>query len=166
MKNVFIIIKVDSDVDYSLELFTKKVQNILNSKKGWKLKGYKFFFVSPLIFEKLSKHNTKIILRLSKNKTISKECEFDINEKLSCYNPTINPPNININFYRWINGSKASKLNIKDYRVYVINHEIGHALGRGHITDCINKDDPAPIMMQQTVSIGKCSPNIWPLDDE
>ena len=48
----------------------------------------------------------------------------------------------------------------------IVRHEIGHALGRGHVTSCTCKTCPAPIMMQQTKSIGDCIPNTWPLDNE
>ena len=166
VKSVFISTRIDNDVDYPLEQFLKKAKSVLHSAKGWELKGYKFFFVSPSIFNKISNENLKIILRLSTNKTIVKECQFDENEKLSCYNPTTTPPNVYINYYRWMNGSKASKLKLSDYRIYVINHEIGHALGRGHVEECSCPTCPAPIMMQQTKSIGDCLPNVWPLEDE
>ena len=47
-----------------------------------------------------------------------------------------------------------------DYRRYVLLHEVGHALGRGHET-CTESGAPAPIMMQQTLGTGKCKPNPW-----
>lgn len=46
-----------------------------------------------------------------------------------------------------------------DYRRYVLLHEIGHALGRGH--DTCTGSGPAPIMMQQTLGTGQCKPNPW-----
>jgi hypothetical protein len=70
-----------------------------------------------------------------------------------------------LNFSRWINGATASKLDLYKYRDYMINHEVGHALGREHVT-CPEAGQKAPIMMQHTVTIGKCTPNNHPLKGE
>lgn len=58
------------------------------------------------------------------------------------------------------------------YHEYVINHEVGHAMGRGHYVPRninspeINKSFPAPIMMQQTKGLNGHSFNTWPLKEE
>lgn len=53
--------------------------------------------------------------------------------------------------------------NILEYRTYLVLHECGHALGLGHVRAV---SGPVPIMMQQTLGIGHCEPNIWPLQKE
>jgi Protein of unknown function (DUF3152) len=47
----------------------------------------------------------------------------------------------------------------------MVNHEVGHALGRGHAA-CPRAGDPARVMMQQTKGVDACRPNPWPLDHE
>jgi hypothetical protein len=66
-----------------------------------------------------------------------------------------------LNLYRWTDGAAASGLDLPEYREYVINHEVGHALGHGHV-GCPGAGLPAPVMMQQTKGIGACAPNPWP----
>lgn len=62
-----------------------------------------------------------------------------------------------LNANRWMHGAKASKLPLERYRQYMVSHEMGHSLGHDHVL--CNGSGPAPIMMQQTLGIGKCSPN-------
>ena len=38
-----------------------------------------------------------------------------------------------INARRWLEGAVESHLSLEDYRHYVISHEVGHALGHGHV---------------------------------
>ena len=172
---IYICTIIDEDIDYSLPTFLKKIKSVLLDKRGWQSHNYKFKFVSPTFFNIISKsfpdENSlykykKIKLRLSTNKTITNQCKFDEKEKLSCFDPTNEPSEVLINLFRWQNGSSFSGLNLNDYRTYVVNHEIGHALGRGHVIQCNDTSKKVPVMMQQTISIGKCIPNPWPLDFE
>jgi hypothetical protein len=50
------------------------------------------------------------------------------------------------------------------YRRYVVNHEVGHGLGYRHV-DCPAEGATAPVMMQQSVSLGSCIANGWPYPD-
>jgi Protein of unknown function (DUF3152) len=67
-----------------------------------------------------------------------------------------------INLWRWETGATDFGDAMIEYRTYVINHEVGHGLGFGHV-DCTGEGDPAPVMMQQTKSTGSCVPNGWPM---
>jgi hypothetical protein len=53
----------------------------------------------------------------------------------------------------------------RDYRHMVVNHEVGHWLGRGHLF-CPGPGQLAPVMQQQSISLQGCAFNPWPLDGE
>lgn len=156
---------IDADVNYSLKEFLRKIKNILFDKRGWRKLGYNFTFVSPTYFDIIQDKTVyKLTIRLSSNDTIENQCGFH-EIQLSCFDPTVSPNEILINYDRWKNGSKPSKLDLENYRIYVINHEVGHALGRLH-AECPCVGCKVPVMKQQTISIDDCSPNPWPLDYE
>jgi hypothetical protein len=66
-----------------------------------------------------------------------------------------------LNAKRWLYGIPAYDGNLELYRSYLVNHEVGHALGHGHST-CTKPKTPAPVMMQQTKGLAGCLPNAWP----
>lgn len=66
-----------------------------------------------------------------------------------------------LNYMRWHRGADAYGEDLERYRVYMINHEVGHALGHDHAA-CPASGRPAPIMMQQTKGVAPCRPNPWP----
>ncbi|CAM4091291.1 DUF3152 domain-containing protein [Kibdelosporangium persicum] len=57
-----------------------------------------------------------------------------------------------INLSRWVRGALAFNGDIGSYRIYAINHEVGHAFGRGH-EGCAQNEALAPVMMQQTFGV-------------
>lgn len=66
-----------------------------------------------------------------------------------------------LNAWRWAHGADAYEGDVSAYRQYLVNHEVGHRLGQGHV-GCPGKGRKAPVMMQQTKGIGSCEPNPWP----
>jgi Protein of unknown function (DUF3152) len=69
-----------------------------------------------------------------------------------------------LNFARWQGGAPAYR-SLARYRIYMINHEVGHVLGRVHAY-CSTPGARAPVMLQQTKGVAPCRPNPWPLPGE
>jgi hypothetical protein len=77
--------------------------------------------------------------------------------EVSCRNGTL----VVINAKRWNLGIEAYGADVEGYRQYLINHEMGHALGFSH-ANCPGAGQVAPIMLQQSYGLDDCTPNPWP----
>jgi hypothetical protein len=141
METIYYRTSVDADVPYDPEQFAKEIAIYLADPDGWS-QFYRFE-------EGLQgKH-----IRLCLGGTLKTEgCKDDA---LSC--AILGGDKIWLNFDRWMTGSKASRLPLVDYRQYMVSHEMGHSLGYDH-AKCPGRGR-APVMMQQTLGIGKCTPN-------
>lgn len=140
------------------------IEQVLLHPMAWRKHGYKFIRILPeegFVARKTVANRKHVLhLRISLPETIDRHCKFD---GLSCANLKDNV--VYFNRDRWLHGSKASGLSLEAYRVYVICHEVGHLLDRGH-KRCSDDMDRCPVMYQQTISKGCCRPNAWPLDWE
>ncbi|HSE61183.1 MAG TPA: DUF3152 domain-containing protein [Candidatus Saccharimonadales bacterium] len=73
-----------------------------------------------------------------------------------------------INQDRWLGATEPWNQaggDLRNYRHMVVNHETGHWLGHGHTT-CSGAGQAATVMMQQSINLGGCKFNPWPLDSE
>jgi hypothetical protein len=66
-----------------------------------------------------------------------------------------------INLARWETAVPDYQGDVATYRQYVVNHEVGHALGNGH-QQCPGPGRLAPVMQQQTLGLQGCAKNPWP----
>lgn len=152
-----------SDIPERENEFKTIAQNVLNDPRGWKKYGYSFVLDS----DTKRKPNT-IKITLSNVANLRKGCMSL--SGLSCYNPNNN--NVYINIENWIGNDKNAfgTARINEYREYVINHEVGHALGLDHMPPAQKKARAgkfASVMLQHSKGadwILPCLPNSWPLD--
>ncbi|MCV6979185.1 DUF3152 domain-containing protein [Mycolicibacterium pulveris] len=86
--------------------------------------------------------------------TIREGCGYDIQLEASCYNPAYadGQPRVFVNEARWVRGAVPFQGDVGSYRQYLINHEVGHAIGYQRHEQCPENGELAPIMMQQTFS--------------
>jgi Protein of unknown function (DUF3152) len=113
--------------------------------------------------------------------TLREGCGYEIPIETSCYNPNYadGQPRVFLNEARWVRGAVPFQGDVGAYRQYLINHEVGHAIGYPRHEPCVEDGQLAPVMMQQTFSTsdndnarfdpewvkadGKaCKPNPWP----
>lgn len=85
--------------------------------------------------------------------TVRDGCGYDIPLEASCYNPAFEgQPRVFVNEARWVRGAVPFQGDVGSYRQYLINHEVGHAIGYPRHEQCAANGELAPIMMQQTFS--------------
>ncbi|AOR32221.1 hypothetical protein BFF78_15125 [Streptomyces fodineus] len=142
------------------ELFAEAVQKTLNDDRSWGHGGTR-------TFERISSGKPDFVITLASPGTTATWCAksgLDTTEdNVSC--DSASTERVMINAYRWAQGSKTYGDKIHAYRQMLINHEVGHRLGHGHVT-CQKDGELAPVMQQQTKFLDHdgihCLPNPWP----
>ena len=94
-------------------------------------------------------------ISLSSPMTVREGCGYEFPLETSCYNPSYGSEaqqRVFINEARWVRGALPFEGDVGSYRQYVINHEVGHAIGYLRHESCDQQGGLAPVMMQQTFS--------------
>ncbi|MEV6638887.1 DUF3152 domain-containing protein [Amycolatopsis sp. NPDC051371] len=123
--------------------FATQVDTILVDPRGWIGQGKVSFRR-----ETDPQAHPEVRISLTTPGTSRRLCGFAIPYDSSCRLAH----RIVVNLARWIRGAHSFGADLTGYRTYAINHEMGHALGFGHV-GCPAAGAPAPVMMQQTFGL-------------
>lgn len=138
----------------NLDEFAAQVSQTLNHARGWARLGVGFQQVA-------SGGNFSLVLsEASQVPSFSSGCSAE----WSCRVGTA----VIVNDSRWTGATDAwngAGGSLRDYRHMVVNHEVGHWLGHGHL-NCTGAGQLAPVMQQQSIDLQGCAFNPWPLDSE
>ncbi|MGV0791587.1 DUF3152 domain-containing protein [Mycolicibacterium sp. XJ1819] len=157
--------------------FARMVSETLANPKGW-THNPQFAFTR---IDGSAGREPDFRISLSTPMTVREGCGYDIQLEASCYNPAYvdGQPRVFLNEARWVRGAVPFQGDVGSYRQYLINHEVGHAIGYQRHEPCGADDHLAPVMMQQTFSTNNndaarfdpqsvkpddktCKPNPWP----
>jgi hypothetical protein len=145
------MVEVERGLPFDGADFAAAVHRILNDPRGWGAGG-------RMRFERTDHGPVRFVVSLTSPALSATRClPLNTGGQLSCWHS----PRAIINALRWGTGAAGYGDDLASYREYLISHEVGHALGHGH-ERCPAPGRPAPVMMQQTKSLGACRPNPWP----
>lgn len=92
-------------------------------------------------------------IRLTSQATTKELCGVNLDMETSCRTTITGEDTVLLNEARWVRGAVPFEGDLGRYRQYVINHEVGHALGFATHEACREDGALAPVMMQQTLSL-------------
>jgi Protein of unknown function (DUF3152) len=148
-----VVVLVEGGLPVSIRGFARKVRAVLHDPRGWRGAGYAFRLVAD--------EQADVEVVLASAGLTDRLCAPL--QTLSLYSCAQGNRAV-LNFARWHGGAPAYR-SLARYRIYMINHEVGHVLGRAHAY-CSTPGARAPVMVQQTKGVAPCRPNPWPLSGE
>lgn len=127
------------------------IEAVLNHPAGWTARG-------THAFRHLASEAPALSILIATPQTVDRLCApLDTEGYFSCRNGQ----RAVLNVERWKAGVPHWSASLEEYRAYLINHEVGHYLGMGHLV-CPSAGEPAPVMQQQSIDLMGCEPNGWP----
>lgn len=153
--------------------YAKFVETTLSNPKSWIGDG-------KFSFRRIDSGEPDFRVTLTSPDTTRELCGYEIQLESSCYYPP--ESRVTLNEARWVRGASSYQGDDLGYRQYLVNHEIGHAIGFVNHEPCKVNGALAPVMMQQTFGTANreimaldpdmeanrgyvCTPNPWPFPD-
>jgi hypothetical protein len=148
------MVEVEAGIVIARLEFARLVHAILGNPRSWGGTG-------RVSFRRVSSGPVDFRVTLASPRTTDRLCTPNLTNGIySC----ANGGRAVLNLMRWRQGASAYR-HVERYRRYLVNHEVGHLLGHGHVS-CTAVGAPAPVMMQQTKRVAPCRANPWPLSWE
>lgn len=123
-----------------LKQFQSVVMATLADKRSWSGHG--------VSLQRVSTGTIDFHITLTSVMTVRKYCGYDLPIETSCYAQSgTNGLDVNrvlLNNARWVRGDVNYIGDIATYRVYMVNHEDGHALGHQHAHSCLSNGRRRP----------------------
>lgn len=145
------VVKVETNLGLDQDAVARQVQSILDDDRSWSSSTSNSF---ALVTDPAK---ADLTIYLASPDTTQKMCRpLDVLETWSCRQGS----NVILNADRWRYMTPTYD-DLSLYRAYMVNHEVGHFIGRDHV-GCPAQGFTAPVMMQQSKSLGGCTINPWP----
>ncbi len=126
------------------------IAGVLNDPRSWTGDGEVRFALVP-------ESKAAVKLYLASTKTASVLCGSGAEAAYAC----TKGDTVVINAGQWRAGSPSYSGDNGDYRTFLINHAIGHLIGKKDAA-CAGKGKQAPVMLQQGAGLDGCTANPWP----
>lgn len=134
------------------------VHDVLTDRRGWETQdNVHFVNVSPE--QAAAGEHVDVRVTLASPDTVDEMCApMDTEGQVSCNSGE----RVALNSLRWTQGVPYYPDDLLHYRIYLVSHEVGHAIGHDHET-CAGPGRPAPVMLQQTLGLDGCTRYPWPV---
>jgi hypothetical protein len=131
--------------------FEDVVRRTLTDPRGWVQAGFEIRFTP----------DAPHVVVVAEGDEVDALCApYDTGGRFSCQ---IGPV-VALNADRWRSATDTWPGTLEEYRQMLVNHEVGHLLGRHHARPgCEQPGGPAAVMFQQSAGLEGCRPNPWPL---
>lgn len=147
-------VRSEDGADIDADEAAAQIAEVLADSRGWQdLEGVRFQQVATL-------EEAEFTISLASPPTVDELC---LPAKTGGLWSCRVGPDVVLNSDRWLHATPTYD-DLAEYRAYMINHEVGHFLGHGHV-DCGADGQLSPVMLQQSIDLQGCTPNAWPADE-